>query len=107
MEEINKMQVRTDLAVEAKDMYVEQQVEEKISGVKVEDKVFNGIKVTYVEIDEQGEKHIQKKKGTYVTIYTEGVIKQDTELQVKTAKVLSMEIERLLKKNGVKKDDVG
>lgn len=100
--------VRTDLAVEAKDMYVEEQEDKSnIPGVRVQDKVSNGVKVSDIEISEKGEQKIQKKAGSYITIYADGVKKQDTKLQANAAKVLAYEINRLLEKNGITKNEKG
>ncbi|MCT2537620.1 GPR endopeptidase [Aquibacillus koreensis] len=96
-------QVRTDLAVEAKDMYVEnQQAEESnIKGVKVTEKKDGDIEVTYVQIDENGANAINKKPGNYITIHSDGVKKVDTKLQEQTAKVLAKELVALLKQSNL------
>lgn len=108
LKEDEKYTVRTDLAVETKEMYVEQHPEKSdIPGVKVKDKVINGVKVSNIEISQTGEKTIQKKAGSYITIYADGVKKQDTKTQTKAAKVLANEINLLLEKNDIRKDAKG
>lgn len=108
MQEINTFEVRTDLAIESRDMYVEQEKEKgDIEGVIVKEKDIKGLQVTYVHITEQGEQKIGKKKGNYVTIYTEGVKKQDTKTEENTAKVLSEELRKLLKINDISKEATG
>jgi spore protease len=94
-------QVRTDLAVEAKDMYVEneQTEEQQIQGVTVKEKTEDGIKVSYVEIDEKGAGLLEKKAGSYVTIYADGVKKQDTKKQENAAIILARELEHLLSRH--------
>lgn len=105
----NQFQVRTDLAVEAKDMYVEKETppEENIKGVKLKDVEENGIKISYVEIDEEGAALLGKKAGSYVTIYADGVKKQDTKRQENAAKILAREIENLLEKNNIDNNATG
>ncbi len=105
----NQLQVRTDLAVEAKDMYVEKETppEDQIKGVQLKDREEDGIKISYVEIDQEGAELLGKKPGSYVTIYADGVKKQDTKRQENAAKILAREIENLLEKNNIKKDATG
>ena len=105
----NQFQVRTDLAIEAKDMYVEKETppEDKIKGVQLKDIEENGIKISYVDIDAEGAELLGKKPGSYVTIYADGVKKQDTKRQENAAKILAREIENLLEKNNIKKDATG
>ena len=95
-------QVRTDLAVEARDMYVEKDNATKtINGVTFKEENFDGIKVAYVEIDHEGEERIGKKPGSYVTIYADGVKKQDTNKQRNAANILAAELRRLFEKNNI------
>ncbi len=107
--DVNKLQVRTDLAIEAKDMYVEKETpdEDKITGVTLKDHEEDGIKVSYVDIDKEGANLLNKKPGSYVTIYADGVKRQDTKLQENAAKILARELENLLEKNNIKKDGTG
>ncbi|MFD1363000.1 GPR endopeptidase [Lentibacillus salinarum] len=95
--------VRTDLAVEARDMYVEKDNASKqdINGVKVKEKKEGDIAITYVDIDAEGEQRIGKKQGSYITIYADGVKQQDTKKQEDAATVFGTEMEQLLKKHDV------
>ncbi|MFD1335416.1 GPR endopeptidase [Oceanobacillus iheyensis] len=101
-------QVRTDLAIEAKDMYTESKPEEtndkEIKGVTFKERSVKDIKVSYVDIDEEGENLLGKKPGSYVTIYADGVKKQDTDRQGQAAQVLAKELEDLMRKNNVTKE---
>src|SRR5699024_2845108 len=99
--------VRTDLAVEARDMYVEKESTDEVEGVSIKERKINNIKVIYVNIEDKGEEKIGKKKGRYVTINRDAIKRQDTKSEEETAKVLSEELRSLLKKNKIKKDDVG
>jgi len=94
-------QVRTDLAVEAKDMYVEKESNSKIKGVTFKEREDNGIKISYVDINSEGETLLGKKAGSYITIYADGVKKQDTARQHMAAKTLAKELEQLIKKNNI------
>src|SRR5699024_2966265 len=102
-------QVRTDLAVEAKNMYVEnEETEDKqIEGVTVTEREENDIKISYVEINEGGAKLVDKKSGSYITVYADGVKRQDTTRQEKAAKVVARELEQLLNKNNIDTNSTG
>lgn len=96
-----EFQVRTDLAIEAKDMYVEQEdsQSDQMRGINITERTENDIKISYVEIDETGAKIIDKKPGTYITLYADGVKRQDTKRQENAAGLLAKELEQLLEKN--------
>lgn len=96
-------QVRTDLAVEAKEMYVKQEGTntDQQQGIAITERTENDIKISYVEVDETGAKLIDKKPGTYVTLYADGVKRQDTKRQENAAILLAKELEQLLVKNQV------
>lgn len=101
-------QVRTDLAVEARDMYVKEGKSASVqTGIRSEERTENGITVSYVDISEEGAKAIQKKAGTYITIYADGVKKQDTEKQEHATNILADEMEKLIAKHRIKDDAVG
>ncbi|SFA70038.1 GPR endopeptidase . Aspartic peptidase. MEROPS family A25 [Lentibacillus halodurans] len=102
-------EVRTDLAVEAKDMYVEKEEAPKqdVNGVTIKEKQEDDIAITYVDINAEGEQRIGKKQGSYITIYADGVKKQDTKKQEAAAKVFGKELEQLLEKNEVPEDGTG
>lgn len=103
-------QVRTDLAVESKDMYVEKHGKKKdgsIKGVTMKEYNEDDITISQVEIDTEGAALLQKKEGTYVTIYADGVKEQDTKKQEAAARVLAKELEQLMEKNNIAKDATG
>ncbi len=101
-------QVRTDLAVEARDMYVEKEKKQsnskqnEIKGVTIKERKQEDINISYVEVDETGAEMIGKKPGTYVTIYADGVKRQDTASQEAAAKVVAKELEELINKNNIR-----
>ncbi|MUV39578.1 GPR endopeptidase [Lentibacillus sp. JNUCC-1] len=109
LKEEQDFSVRTDLAVEAKDMYVESKEDKdtELSGVTVKDRQQDDVNITYVEVSSEGGKLIDKKPGTYVTIYADGVKKQDTKKQKEAAGILAKELEALLEHNQVPKDATG
>jgi spore protease len=108
MKEENKFQVRTDLAVEARDMYVEKEEKKsEIEGVRFQEREQEGIRVSYVDISASGAERLGKKEGSYVTIYADGVKLQDTKRQKAAAAILAVELKNLLKKNNVSEDAEG
>lgn len=104
-----QIQIRTDLAIEAKEMYVENNNanEREIIGISSKEKQVDNIKIVYVDIDQQGAKSLGKKPGAYITIYADGVKKQDTLKQNQAAKVLGEELRQLLLRNNIKPNDTG
>lgn len=104
-----QIQIRTDLAIEAKEMYVENNNanEREIIGISSKEKQVDNIKIVYVDIDQQGAKSLRKKPGAYITIYADGVKKQDTLKQNQAAKVLGEELRQLLLRNNIKPNDTG
>ncbi|MBS4173597.1 GPR endopeptidase [Bacillus sp. FJAT-49736] len=103
--------VRTDLALEAREMVVEDKKNKnreteitEIEGVIVKDRYEDDIKISTVEITKQGEKEIGKKAGYYLTIEVQGIRQHDTELQQKVGKVFAKEFSQFLKELGISKD---
>ncbi|WP_409270724.1 GPR endopeptidase [Neobacillus sp. SCS-31] len=105
--------LRTDLAVEAREMAIagkqgtigqERNVSE-IEGVIIKEKEVDGMKVSLVEITKEGQKHVGKKPGRYLTIEVAGIRQQDTELQQKVEKLFSDEFAAFLESAGIRKED--
>src|SRR5690625_1411099 len=67
----------------------------------------NGIKIDHVIVNKRGGETIGKKPGSYITIYADGVKKQDTKKQATAAEVLAEQLAKLLQANNIKKSDVG
>lgn len=84
-------QVRTDLALEAKEIWRESTTAtDEIPGVEATEEEINGFKVTRVKIlDETGEKNLGKPKGTYITIETDGYIKREEDAFSRCATAVS------------------
>jgi spore protease len=101
--------VRTDLAVEAREIVVEEnqkkeQAVDQIEGVIVKERDVQGIKVSYVEITDQGAKILGKKKGKYLTLETQGIRQHDTELQEVVEEVFAKEFANFITQLGIKDD---
>jgi spore protease len=112
--DLSMYSVRTDLAVEAREMAVEernksregtnQTVSTDIEGVIIKEREDNGIKISSVEITEEGAKSIGKKKGNYLTLEVQGIRQQDSELQEKVQKVFAKEFSQFMKNLNITKD---
>lgn len=106
--DLNQYTVRTDLALEAHEMVVEKENNRKaseVSGVVVEERNKQGVKITTVTISQEGEKKIGKKAGRYLTLETQGIRKQDTEVQEHVQDVFSEEFAKFLKGLDIKRNN--
>lgn len=107
--DLSNYAVRTDLAVEAREMVLEgkgatvhgQENLSQIEGVIIKEKEENDIKISLVEVTAQGEKNLGKKPGQYLTIEVVGIRNQDTELQAKVEKVFVKEFAHFIKQAGI------
>ncbi|MCY6371835.1 GPR endopeptidase [Clostridium ganghwense] len=89
--------VRTDLAVEAKEIY-EQQNQGGISGVEINEYIENGMKVTDVRIvDEIGEKNMGKPIGKYITIDMPEFVHYDKDIMDDVSKGLAKTLSGIIK----------
>lgn len=110
--DLSKYAVRTDLAVEAREMVLADraktvQNEENLSqieGVIIKEKEEDDIKISLVEITQQAEEVIGKKPGRYLTLEVTGIRQQDSELQQKVEKVFAREFSHFLKMLGIADD---
>ncbi|MBM4762354.1 GPR endopeptidase [Bacillus sp. B15-48] len=110
--DLSMYSVRTDLAIEAREMAVTERVatvqdESDVShleGVIIKEKEENDIKISSVEVTSEGEKIIGKKSGKYLTIEVLGIRQQDSELQRKVQTVFASEFANFLKQKGIGKD---
>lgn len=101
--------LHTDLAVEAKEMYVEgaEKPKQQIEGIDEQYNQYEGIDITRTIVDGQAAEKIQKEAGCYITIHSEGLKQGDTTEQHHVENVLAKEIEWLLKENKISSGDVG
>ena len=88
------MNIRTDLAVEAREMYVGK--EKEVSGISVKENKKGDILITEVEIsDESSSKKINKPIGKYTTIESESFKMLSPEFLNESSYVLKDELEKL------------
>lgn len=89
-------QIRTDLALEAREMYRET-TQQEIPGVEVEQKEEDFAIVTRVKIlDQQGSQIMGKAEGSYITIEASGLKKADADLKDNVSQLLAKELIHLL-----------
>lgn len=107
--DLSKYSVRTDLAVEAREMVLQEKAKtiqneqnvSEIEGVIIKEKEENDIKISLVEITKQAEEVIGKKAGRYLTLEVTGIRQQDTELQQKVEQIFAHEFGQFLKLLGI------
>lgn len=110
--DLSKYGVRTDLAIEEHEMLVQEretkanvkESEGAIEGVIIKEREDGGVKITSVEITEEGAEKMGKKKGQYLTLETVGIRNQDTELQEEVERVFAKEFHHFLEGIGVTKE---
>ncbi|PJI07092.1 MULTISPECIES: GPR endopeptidase [Clostridium] len=89
--------VRTDLAVEAREMYCGS--EEKENGVKVDTRKVKDIEITTVNVlNDEGERIIRKPKGTYVTLDIPKLTMYDANIMEDVSKAFADELSKVIKK---------
>ncbi|NMA24726.1 MAG: GPR endopeptidase [Clostridiales bacterium] len=90
---------RTDLAVEARDLWRESaEKQAELKGIKSTEKDLNGFKVTTVEIlDNEGANALNKPVGTYITIEIDKLVKREDNAFAAGAEVLKSEISGILR----------
>ncbi len=90
----NKMKIRTDLALECREMFAEE-----ISGVESTSQDDDGITVTHVNIKtDEGANRIGKPVGSYVTIEIDNMFYDDDDMKERGEKAVSDELKKLLEK---------
>ncbi|MBS4191362.1 GPR endopeptidase [Bacillus sp. FJAT-49705] len=110
--DLSKYSIRTDLAIEAREMVIddrkkhvqEQENLSQLEGVIIKEKEEDDMKVSYVEVTKEGAQSIGKKEGKYLTIEAIGIRQQDTVMQKKVVELLSMELSQFLKHLGITDD---
>lgn len=91
--------IRTDLAVEARQIYKDYHKKD-VDGVKVEEIFENDTKITKVDIiDEEGSKKMGKPKGTYITIDIPEFTIYDGDLMDKVSKIFGKVLKELININ--------
>lgn len=94
--DLSQYAVRTDLAIEARDLAMQKQEEQAVNGVIYNEKEEDGIKISTVEILDEGVEATGKKKGKYLTLEVQGIRKKDTELQDQVMEVFARELSAFL-----------
>jgi len=91
--------VRTDLVLEAREIYKENHKDEgDIDGIEVVEESEKNIKVTTVKVkNEEGSKKIGKQKGNYITIDIPDFTAYDGETMDRVSEVVSEILGRLIK----------
>ncbi|MBM7604762.1 spore protease [Metabacillus crassostreae] len=111
--DLSSYSVRTDLAVEARAMALEQQItasgteavdQSHISGVVIKEWDEEGISISSIDIDDEGANVVGKKPGKYLTLEVQGIRQKDTELQEKVIDVFSKQFNHFLENLGISKD---
>ncbi|WP_153123350.1 GPR endopeptidase [Peribacillus tepidiphilus] len=108
--ELSQYSVRTDLALEANEMAVAERGVSttenlsRIEGVIIKEKEVDDLKVSLVEVTEEGAKAIGKKKGSYITLEVQGIRQQNSDLQQKVEKIFAEEFSYFLKKLNLTED---
>lgn len=107
--EIQEFSVRTDLAVEARELVLEEEEKrgkktEEINGVIIKEREEDEISISEVIIAPEGAERIGKKSGHYLTITSQGVRRQDEELEARTVQVVARELANFLKHKGITED---
>ncbi len=88
---------RTDLALESKEMYDENNNVE-ISGVVVDKANKGSVDITRIEItDEHGSQALGKPKGNYITLEVPGLRNADSELKDEVSMALSEELQSIIR----------
>ncbi|NRD75896.1 GPR endopeptidase [Bacillus sp. BRMEA1] len=108
--DLSQYSVRTDLAIEAREMVLAQSVEQgenlsQIEGVIIKEKNIDDIKISLVEVTKQGEAQLGKKAGRYLTLEVQGIRDQNTDVQKKVEEIFAGEFSNFLESSGVKKTD--
>ena len=104
----NKINFRTDLALERRDIFKKRNNLDEIDGIDAEEKVIDeNLKVSKVKItNSNGEQAIGKPIGDYITIDIKNLkIAEEEEIQ-KSAEILSNELKQIIDKHIDYKDDI-
>ncbi|MFC4778558.1 GPR endopeptidase [Paenibacillus sp. GCM10023252] len=100
--DLQQYNVRTDLALEAKEMAQSAAGTNPIPGIKSETHEEDGITITVLQVEnEQGARAIGKIQGNYVTLEVPGLRNQDTGLQDRVATQFAKHFEAFLQQIGV------
>ncbi|ANE47281.1 peptidase [Paenibacillus swuensis] len=101
-DDLHLYNIRTDLAVEARELASEQGEAGALQGVKEESYEEDGIYITKIDvITEEGARAIGKLPGSYLTIEVPKLRNKDSKLQNRVATKFAQEFERFLTAVGI------
>ena len=90
--------LRTDLALEAREIYSDGKKDVEIGGVTFYKEEINDIAVTTVEItNEEGMKNLNKPIGRYITLESQRIKSMDPEFSKEISYVLKNQLEKIIK----------
>jgi spore protease len=95
--------IRTDLAVEAREMVQETEAE-PLKGVESKEENRDGVEISWLRIDEEASLRIGKKAGQYMTFEVQGIRNQDRELQKTVERVFAETFAEFLENHNIKDD---
>ncbi|MEI5905777.1 GPR endopeptidase [Bacillus spongiae] len=112
--DLSRYSVRTDLAVEAREMTLQENEKQGVEtnrthlkGVLIEEREKMGVTITTIKITPEGEEVIGKKAGHYLTIEALGIREENTDMQQKVGEVFAEEFSEFLKRKGISKEASG
>ena len=93
------MYVRTDLALEEKELWQQSADEQtELSGVRAREYTRHGVKTTIVRIlDAEGERQLHKPAGTYLTLELTALARHEKDAFERSVSALTEELRRLVK----------
>ena len=104
--DLQQYKVRTDLAIEARDMLQSQESEQApaIKGLMVKEEDIEGVKLTRMTINEEAAARLGKKPGKYLTYEVQGIRNQDTELQEVVERVFAKTFAEFIEEHNITED---
>jgi spore protease len=110
--DLGEYSVRTDLAVEARAMALEETVTQgekaadssHIAGVIMKEWDEEGISISSLEIKDEGAKLVGKKPGKYLTLEIQGIRQKDSALQDTVVEVFAKQFSHFLSELNIPKD---
>jgi len=105
--EIENFSVRTDLAIEAKEMVVEQkgqQLDSDLKGVIIKERTEQQVKISEVTITDEGSKSIGKKAGHYLTLESQAIRQANSEYEQITKDIFVKEFKSFLANQHIASD---
>ena len=99
---------RTDMAVEKRDLYKNaKKLENEIDGIECEEEKKGDITITRVKItNENGEKALEKKQGSYITIDIKKINNITTEKEEEIIKTFSSELLAIIEKHIKRNEEI-